>query len=34
MRNNKFWAKLDKILKVYEPLVKLLQLEDSDDKPT
>ena len=31
MRENKFWKKVGKILRVFEPLVKVLRL---NDKPT
>ena len=34
MRDNKFWKKVGKILKVFEPLVKVFQLVDGDDKST
>ena len=34
MRDNKFWKKVRKVLKVFEPLVKVLRLVDGDDKPT
>ncbi|RWR97937.1 hypothetical protein CKAN_02741000 [Cinnamomum micranthum f. kanehirae] len=33
MRDNKFWKKVSNLLKVYEPLVKVLRLVDGD-KPT
>ena len=34
MRDNKFWKKVRKVLKVFEPLVKVSRLVDGDDKPT
>ena len=34
MRDNKFWKKVANLLKVYEPLVRVLWLVDGDDKPT
>ena len=34
MRDNKFWKKVSNLLKVYEPLVRVLWLVDGDDKPT
>ena len=29
-----FWKKADEVLKLFEPLVKVLRLVDGDDKPT
>lgn len=34
MRDNKFWKKVNNLLKVYEPLVRVLLLVDGDHKPT
>ncbi|CAH9057624.1 unnamed protein product [Cuscuta epithymum] len=32
--DNNFWTKANDILKIFEPLVKVLRLADGDDKPT
>nr|KYP59299.1 hypothetical protein KK1_014731 [Cajanus cajan] len=31
---NDFWSKANDLLKVFEPLVKVLRLVDGDEKPT
>ena len=34
IKDNKFWKKVRKVLKVFEPLVEVLRLVAGDDKPT
>ena len=34
IRNNEYWGKVSEIIKVMEPLMKVLRLVESDDRPT